>query len=76
MNNDRRAALSKLADDLRDIESKIEELMNEEQDYLDNMPENMQDGEKAQKAQAAVDAMESALGEVQCAISSLDEAQE
>lgn len=76
MNKERRKALAQVADELRNLESKIEELMNEEQDYYDNMPEGLQGSEKGEKSQAAIDAMESALSTVGEALCSIEEAQE
>lgn len=68
MNNERRkrlaqviekvTALSAVFDELR---SEIEEIRDEEQEYLDNMPESLQSGERGENAQAAIDALEEAL---------------
>lgn len=37
-------------------------LRDEEQDYFDNMPESLQAGEKGEKAEAAINAMENVVG--------------
>lgn len=68
MNKTRRTALDKLAsqlDELKgkvdDIRSQLEELKDEEQEYFDNMPESLQGGDKGSVAEAAVDALDSAV---------------
>jgi uncharacterized coiled-coil DUF342 family protein len=68
MNKQRRAALKEVAvklDTLRDAFSEIQEeianIRDEEQEYYDNMPESLQDGDKGQTAQAAIDALEEAV---------------
>ena len=57
MNNTRRKEIDRLEErvqsllnDLSDIKDSISTVQDEEQDYLDNMPESMRDGEKAQEA--------------------------
>jgi len=44
-----------LLDEARQL---IEEAGQEERDYFDNMPENMQSGERGEQASAAADALE------------------
>lgn len=68
MNAERRKALNALIGrieelvSLRDgIVSDLESIRDEEQEGYDNMPEAFQNGEKGEKAQAAVSAMEDAL---------------
>ena len=68
MNNTRRKALSKLAEEARelagklaDLKTALEDLKGEEEEYRDNMPENLQGSEKYEAADAAVSAMEEAL---------------
>lgn len=66
MNAARRAALSAIAEKLESIKTDLEYLTEQEQEYYDNMPESFQSGEKGDKAQAAIDELESAsssLGE-------------
>lgn len=67
MNNARRKEIEKLIEEasalegkLDDLKTQIEAIRDEEQDYLDNMPESLQNSQKAEMAQAAIDALESA----------------
>jgi uncharacterized coiled-coil DUF342 family protein len=90
MNKDRRKALSNLCDEVRalegtlsDLKDQLDTLRDEEQEYYDNMPENMQDGDKGQLAQTAIEAMEEAInaldemiGNVDTAVSGIESAQE
>lgn len=77
MNNDRRKRIDQILKSLEalqtavdalpdpdDIKSQIEEVGQEERDYHDNMPENMQSGEKGEQAQEAASALEEAASEM------------
>lgn len=78
MNKDRRTRIEQLSEQLEYVFSSFNEqaeplmvnlkaIMDEEQDYLDNMPENLQDGDAGANAQAAIEALEeaeSALGDI------------
>lgn len=71
MNAQRRKALAAIADRMTDLQSQVstlisdlQDVIDEEQGYLDAMPESLQEGEKGQKAQAAIDAMTSLLDEL------------
>ena len=74
MNNPRRKVLADLAGTLRDIESQIAAVRDEEQDFFDNIPESKQDGERAQAVEEAIDQMDTAMTFIEDAISCLDEA--
>ena len=72
MNNARRQTLEslqrrvmELQDQINDIVSEIESARDDEQDYRDNMPESFADGEKGQKADEAIDALEEAISALQ-----------
>lgn len=60
MNAPRRKAIADLISDLEEIADRIEAIKDEEQDYLDNMPESLQSGEKGEAAESAVSALENA----------------
>lgn len=68
MNKQRRKALEALASQLSeltgkldDIKSELENLRDEEQEYYDNMPGSLQNGEKGEAAQSCVEKMESVI---------------
>lgn len=57
-----RAAAEKFKGELDDAKSAIETARDEEQEYRDNMPESMQDGEKGGAADDAINALEEFIG--------------
>lgn len=60
MNNDRRDRIRKLISQLEGINSELQDILSEEQDAFDNMPEGLQQGERGEKAQEAISSLESA----------------
>ena len=67
MNKERRkklASANELLDEIRDklgeVQDIVDECKSEEEDYRDNMPENMQNSDKYYAADSAVEEMESA----------------
>jgi len=62
MNNERRKEIQKLIDRCIDLKNDVELIRDEEQEYFDNMPESIQAGDKGERAQTAVDALEAAIG--------------
>jgi len=61
MNNQRRKEIKAVLDELAALRSRVEDLQNEEQDYFDNMPENLQQSERGEKAEQAASRLEDAL---------------
>ena len=68
MNAARRKAITEVQSDIQDAlgvfeaaKETIENLRDEEQEYLDNMPESFQNGEKGEAAQSAIDALTDAM---------------
>lgn len=76
MNKERRKQIGEVRDKLESAKAEIEDLQNEEQEYYDNMPEGFQNGEKGERTQAAIDALEEAATEIGTALEKLDEAAE
>lgn len=69
MNKERRSTIKelqermqKLIEEACSLREAIDEVRDEEQEYFDNMPESLQNGDKGQKAQQAIDAMDEAVG--------------
>lgn len=52
----------------------LETARDEEQDYKDNMPENMQNGDKGSMADSAIDNLETAASAAESLVDELDEA--
>lgn len=76
MNKDRRKAIAKAQASLEEIKGEIEMLRDEEQEYRDALPESMADGEKGEKADTAIAALEEAVSQIEEAIDQLTEAAE
>jgi predicted nucleic acid-binding Zn-ribbon protein len=74
MNAERRKAIDQLRAEIDALKTRIGDLAGEEASYRDDLPENMQDGEKYDKADAAVDALEAAQDSLNDAMEELDEA--
>ena len=76
MNKARRKALDKVISKIEEAKELLENLQAEEEEYRDNMPENLQGSERYEAADAAVDNMSSAVDALDEAISSIESAQE
>lgn len=90
MNKPRRKQIQEVIDKLGSLQSEMEALIEEiegiqsdEEEYRDNMPENLQGSERYERADAACDALESARDtleeskdNIDDVISSLEEASE
>ena len=75
MNKQRRNSIQKALDQLADIRSSVEEINTEEQDAFDNLPESFQDAERGEIIQEAIDFLETATGDLDAVIDSLEQAQ-
>ena len=60
MNKARRANLDLIHSKLLELTEELETLMSEEEEYRDNMPENMQSGEKYEQSEEYSYSMEEA----------------
>lgn len=76
MNKDRRNIINTLSSRLDDLKAEIESVMEDEQSYFDNMPQSFQDGEKGERAQAAIDALQEAIDGFDAITSALETATE
>ena len=76
MNKARRKELSRAVELLEEAQSIIESCRDEEQEYMDNMPENLQESEKHYAAEEAVDNMNDAYDKIGESIYSVESAME
>lgn len=53
--------ISKLQDIIEEIQQYIEDIATDEQDYLDNIPENLQGSERYEAGEEAVENLEAAI---------------
>ena len=80
MNNQRRKAIQEVMeqlsaplDTITDFKEQLEAIMDEEQEYYDNMPESLQSGEKGDIAQEAIDQISEAVSTLDEICSSIEE---
>lgn len=71
MNATRRKTINEIADRLESIKVDLESLLEEEQGYLDNMPESIQGGEKGTQTEEHIGNMEQSISDIESAIDSL-----
>lgn len=74
MNKIRRKTLQELYDIITDAKDNLDEVRDEEDDYKENIPENLQGSERYEIAEAAVDALNSAISSLEEALDSIEEA--
>lgn len=76
MNRIRRKALAEIQAKIEELQNDLQVLLEEEEEYRDNMPENLQGSERYEKADTACDNISSALDGLQEAIDYIMEATE
>lgn len=76
MNKVRRAALAALSEKLEEIEAALEELKEEEEEYRDNIPENLQGSERYEAADYAANEIDTAICSLVEARNSIESASE
>ena len=74
MNAARRKTLTAIEGQITALLERLGELMNEELEAFDNMPESLADGERGQAMEEAIQAMEEALSSLDEACSSIRDA--
>jgi chaperonin cofactor prefoldin len=73
MNKTRRQQLRKWLEDMENIKSELETICSDEQDYFDNMPENLQGSQRGCDSEEAIDQMNEAVSSLEDAISIIEE---
>lgn len=73
MNKERRKNIQDVADQLEDLRSALEGIQGEEEEYRDNIPENLQGSERYERADEACDALGDAVSSLEDIIASLGE---
>lgn len=61
MNRDRRRAIMDIIDRTNALKEAIDAILTDEQEAFDNLPESLQESERGQAMQEAIDALESAV---------------
>lgn len=76
MNKQRRKEIQEIIDRLGEIKSDLEAVWNDEQYYMDSIPENLMGSERYEKAEEAVSNLEGAYDNLDEAIEMLEAAME
>jgi hypothetical protein len=76
VNKNRRERINTLIKTFEELVDTLEEIHGEEQEYFDNMPENIQQSEKGEQTQSAINCLENAVDNLGDLISNLKEAAE
>ena len=76
MNKTRRKELEELYDTIYEAKDRLEMLHDEEEEYRDNIPENLQGSERYERAEEAVDALDSAMSSLEEALNYIETAKE
>jgi ribosome recycling factor len=74
MNANRRKEIKKLSSQLEDLKMSIESIKDEEQEHLDTMPDSLKEGDKGQSAENAINALTTAMDDVDAVVTQLEEA--
>lgn len=83
MNNNRRKEISRIIEEvesavstakekLEELQTSIESVRDEEQEYMDNMPENLQCSERYETAEQAVENLDNAASSIEELIDAMD----
>lgn len=75
MNKERRKRIEEVTNQIDSLKGEIEDILSEEEEYKENIPENMQGGERFEIAEAACDNLQNAVDNIEEALSYLEEAQ-
>lgn len=74
MNNERRKKIGLVKKLIQDANRLVDEIKDEEQDYFDNMPENLQGSDRGCAAEDAIDSLDAAMEALDEALSNLEDA--
>ncbi len=72
MNKQRRKEIKKIIESIEQAKIELDMVMVGEQDVFDNIPWSLEEGESAEQSQDAIEAMETAIGQLEEAIDTID----
>ncbi len=73
MNKKRRKEIEKIIESIEQARIDLDMVMVEEQGSFDNIPESLESGERAEQSQDAIEAMETAIAQLEEAIDTIGE---
>ena len=72
MNNQRRKAIEDVVGKITDLVAELESLKDEEEEYRDNIPDNLQGSERYEKADECVDGLTEIIDTIESALEEVD----
>lgn len=73
MNKQRRQKIRDVRKEIENCKENLQKILDEEQDYFDNMPENLQGSMRGSDSEDAIDTMESCIEDLENIIKELME---
>lgn len=73
MNNNRRKEIKKIIKQIKIIQSQIEDVRDDEQDYYDDIPENLQESKYHDISESAIENLDLAVETIEELINNLSE---
>lgn len=73
MNKQRRQKIRDVRKEIENFKESLQKILDEEQDYFDNMPENLQGSMRGTDSEDAIDIMESCIEDLENIINELTE---
>lgn len=73
MNKKRRAEISNIIKELNGLKDRIETVLSEEENYFENIPENLETSTRAEESEDAIESLEDASSDLESCIDSLTE---
>lgn len=73
MNKERRKMISAIISNIQDIKERLDDILLDEQDYYDNIPENLLSSERAEISEEAIDILEEVADNIEDIIDNLSE---
>ena len=73
MNKERRAKIAKIISDLESIKERLQDVLDDEQNVFDNMPENLQCSMRGEESETAIECMNEAVDALDNAVEQLEE---
>lgn len=73
MNNARRKEIRSIISGIEEIKDKLDSIRDDEQEYYDNIPENLQESARAQNSEEAIDSMDNVISSLEDAVGELEE---
>ena len=71
MNKQRRQKIKEIRKEIEDCKENLQKILDEEQYYFDNMPENLQGSVRGSDSEDAIDTMESCIEDLENIINEL-----